>query len=87
MFDVVIETKAGDLIKKGVSWHTRNSLIDRYVSFKFDDFLLLFDPSVETEDDQNDSDDWSCNKEEELDDVEFSGNKYGVPYFCNHTFL
>jgi hypothetical protein len=28
MFDVVIETKVGDLNEKGVSWHTRNALVD-----------------------------------------------------------
>ncbi len=69
MFDVAIETKDGDLNEKGVSWHTRNALIDWFGSFIFDDLLLLFDPSFETKDDQNDLDDWPCNKEEELDDV------------------
>ncbi len=82
MFDVVIETKDGDLNEKGVSWHTRNALVDWFVSFKFDDLLLLFDPSFETKDDQNDSDDWSCIKEEELDDVEFAGNNDDVPFFA-----
>jgi hypothetical protein len=42
----------------------------------------LFDPSFETKDDQNDSDDWSCIKEEELDDVEFAGNNDDVPFFA-----
>jgi hypothetical protein len=28
MFDVVIETKDGDLNERGVSWHTRNALVD-----------------------------------------------------------
>jgi hypothetical protein len=28
MFDVVIETKDDDLNEKGVSWHTRNALVD-----------------------------------------------------------
>ncbi len=67
--------------------HTRNALVDWFVSFKFDDLLLLFDPSFETKDDWNDSDDWSCNKEEELDDVEFAGNNDDLPFFCNHTFF
>ncbi len=44
----VIETKDGDLNEKGASWHTRNALIDWFVSFKFDDLLLLLDPSFET---------------------------------------
>jgi hypothetical protein len=49
--------------------------------------LLLFDLSFETKDDQNDLDDWSCNKEEELDDVKLSGDNDDVPFFCNHTFF
>jgi hypothetical protein len=42
----------------------------------------LFDPSFETKDDQNDLGDWSCNKEEELDDEEFAGNNDEVPFFA-----
>jgi hypothetical protein len=49
--------------------------------------LLLFDPSFKAKDDQIDLDDWSCNKEGELDDVEFSGNIDDVPFICNHTFF
>ncbi len=86
MFDVVIETKDGDLNEKGVSWYTRNALVDWFISFKFDDLLLLFDPSFKTKDDQNDLDDWSCNKEEELDDVEFTGNNNDVPFFATIHF-
>ena len=86
MFDVVIETKDGDLNEKGVSWHKRNALVDWFVSFKFNDLLLLFDLPFETKDDQNDLDDWSCNKEEELVDVEFAGNNDDVPFFATIHF-
>jgi hypothetical protein len=47
----------------------------------------LFDPSFKTKDDQNDLDDWSCNKEEELDDVEFAGNNDDVPFFLQQFFF
>jgi hypothetical protein len=46
----------------------------------------LFDPSFEIKDDQNDLDNWSCNKEEELDDVEFAGNNHDVPFFVTIHF-
>jgi hypothetical protein len=49
--------------------------------------LLLLDPSFETKDDQNDSDDWACNKKEELDDEEFAGNKDDVQFSGNHAFF
>ncbi len=87
MLDVVIETKDGDLNEKGVSWNTKNALVDWFVSFKFDDLLLLFDPPFETKDDWNDLYDWSCNKEEELNDVEFAGNNDDVQFSNNHTFF
>ncbi len=87
MFDVVMETKDGDLNEKGVSWQTRNALVNWFVSFKFDDSLLLLDPSFETKEDQNDSDDWACSKEEELDDVEFAGNKDDVQFSGNHALF
>ncbi len=86
MFDVVIETNDGDLNEKGVSWHTRNALIDWFVKFKYDDLLLVFDPSFETKNDQNDLDDCSRNKEEELDDVKFAGNNEDVPFFATINF-
>ncbi len=87
MFDLVIVIKDGDFNEKGVSWHARNALAYWFVSFKFDDLLLLFDPSFVTKDDQNDLDDWSDNKQEELDDVKFAGNNDDKPIFCNHTFF
>ncbi len=87
MFDVVIETKDGDLNEKGVSWQTRNALVDWFYSFKFDDSLLLLDPSFETKEDQNDLDDWACIKKEEFDDVEFDGNKGDVQFSGNHAFF
>ncbi len=86
MFDVVIETKDGDLNENKVSWHTRNALFDWFVSFKVDDLLLLFNPSFETKDDQNNLDDWSYNKEEELDDVEFASNNDDMLFFATIHF-
>ncbi len=64
-----------------------NPLIDWFVSFKFDDLLLLLDPSIEIKDDWNDSGDWACNKEEELDDEEFAGNKDDVQFSGNHATI
>jgi hypothetical protein len=48
--------------------------------------LLVFDPSFETKNDQNDLDDCSRNKEEELDDVKFAGNNEDVPFFATINF-
>jgi hypothetical protein len=46
----------------------------------------LFDPSFKTKDDQNGSDDWSCNKKEELNDVKFVGNNDDMPFFATINF-